>query len=85
MFRNRSSWLSDRRHWKVDSHLNSRRYHIFFITLTCPPVACATNEKRLRTDWDSLTVSVVGVVWDGDIYMMGELSMKHYPTNIIDS
>ena len=69
-FSNRSSWLLGRRHWPVESHLNSRRYHFVLITPTCPPVVCTDSEKRLRPDWYNLTLSVVGVVGDGDIWIM---------------
>ena len=73
MFRNRSAWSLDIRHWPVESHLNLRRYH-FFLTLTFQPVVSDSPEKIYRPDWDSLTVSFVGFVGEGGIWMMVESS-----------
>ena len=81
MLSNRSDWFSSRRHWTVESHLNSRRYHFVLLILTCPPVVSAAPEKSYRTDWDSLIVSAVGFVGDGDIWIMVESSTKKYPTS----
>ena len=46
------------------------------LILTCPPVVSAAPEKSYRTDWDSLIVSAVGFVGDGDIWIMVESSTK---------
>ena len=72
---------SARRHWPVDSRLNLRRYNFISVTITCPPVVSAAPEKRSSNDWDSPTVSIVGVVVYGAICMMVELSTNQYPTS----
>ena len=79
MFRNKSDWLSDRLHFLFESHLNSRRYHFVFLTLTFPPVFCTARENRSRSDWDGITVYVVVVVGDGAIWMMVGFLTKQYP------
>ena len=85
MFRNRSFLFLASRHSPIESHLNSRRYYFVFLTLTFPPVICAAPEKISISDWNSFTVSVVGDVGGGAIWMMVELSTKQYPNNLGES
>ena len=84
-FRNRSVWLPGICHWLFYYHLNLSRYHFVLIRFTCPHVLYAAPKNRSRPDWDSLTVSVFGVVGDEAICMIFELSMKQYPTSFIES
>ena len=70
MFRNISAWFLARLHCPVESHLKLRRYHFVFLVFTCPPGVCDDPENILRPYWAIWTVSVVGVVGDGAIWMM---------------
>ena len=45
VLRNRSASLSPSLHLPALSHLNSKRYNLVFVTLTCPPVAWAAPEN----------------------------------------
>ena len=82
MSTDRSARLLDRLPWPVESHLNLTRYHFFLLMLTCPPVVCAAPEKRPRPDCNILTISVVGVVGDGDIWVIIESLTKQFCTNL---
>ena len=52
------------------------------LTLTYTSVVYTATESISRPEWDSLNVSVVGVVEDGDIWMMVKSSTKNYSTNL---
>ena len=81
MLRNRSAWFLDRLRWSVEFHLNLRRYHFVFITLTYPPVVLDPPENRYMPDCVILSLSVVRVVVEGVIYMIVEFSTMHNLTS----
>ena len=79
MFRNRYTFLSARRHFPVEPHLNPRRYRFVLITLNFSPVVSDATEKRSRNYSYILTVSIVGDLGEGGIWMIVESSTKQYP------
>ena len=60
------------------SQVNSRRYHLVFCKLTCPPVDLAAAVKMFRPSWYSLTVSSVGLLGNEAIWNIVESSTRRY-------
>ena len=61
----RLALLLSRYHFIAGSQVNSRRYHLFFCMLICPPVSLPAPEKTFQPSWAILTVSSVGVLERG--------------------
>ena len=66
--RERWSLFFARCHVPAGSQVNSMSYHLFFLKLTCPPVALVAPANILRPSWESLTLSYVGVSGEGGIW-----------------
>ena len=78
------SWLLAMCHFTADSQMNYGRYRLVFCMIACPPVARVTLANIFRPSWASITVSSTGVLEEGGIWMIFDLSTKQYPTSLID-
>ena len=59
-FKNRPYLLWARLNFPLVSHLNSSRYHLVLLTLTCPSFFWSAPEKISNPDWGS---SIVYIFW----------------------
>ena len=78
----RLAWFLARCNFPGESQMNSRRYHLVFLTITPPPDSQAAPDKMFGPSWASLTVSYVGVLGEIATWIIVEPYIKHYSTSL---